>query len=67
MMTGGLDRAKISPDMRFDVIVLRSFSLLLISAGYVLHRFGAPPGFSGGRRNYRGCDSAVEMRIRAHL
>jgi uncharacterized protein YacL len=37
-MTGGFRRAKMSPDMRFDVIILRVvFAAFLISAGYVLH------------------------------
>jgi len=38
MMTGSLGRAKMWPDMRFDVIILRLvFAAFLISAGYVLH------------------------------
>jgi uncharacterized protein YacL len=37
-MTRGLRRVKMSPDMRFDVILLRVvFAAFLISAGYVLH------------------------------
>jgi uncharacterized protein YacL len=37
-MTGGFRRAKMSPNMRFDVIILRVvFAAFLISAGYVLH------------------------------
>src|SRR5258706_11352665 len=37
-MTGGLRRANMAANMRFDVIILRVvFAAFLISAGYVLH------------------------------
>ena len=37
-MTGGLQRAKIRPIMRFDVVLIRLvFTAILLGAGYVLH------------------------------
>ena len=65
-MTGGLQRAKIRPIMRFDVVLIRLiFTAILLGAGYALHPL------PGGRFISMGAAGLValaiiffEMRIR---
>lgn len=65
-MTRGLRRAKMSPDMRFDVIILRVvFAAFLISAGYVLHPIPGHRMISSGAAAIIAVAIVLfEMRIR---
>src|SRR6476469_8472960 len=65
-MTSGLGRAKMSPDMRFDVILLRVvFAAFLISAGYYLVPIKGYPLVSAGAAALIAVAVVLfEMRIR---